>query len=52
MPPPDADGSLESALSHKMKVVPARLVGITTEIDLAVLKVDGMKLPALPLAQY
>jgi serine protease Do len=52
VPPPDADGSLESALSHKMKVVPARLVGITTEIDLAVLKVDGMKLPALPLAQY
>ncbi len=52
IPPPDADGSLESALSHKMTVVPARLVGITTEIDLAVLKVDGMKLPALPFAQY
>jgi serine protease Do len=52
LPPPDADGSLATALSPKMKVVPARIVGITTEIDLAVLKVDGMKLPALPLAQY
>jgi serine protease Do len=52
LPPPDADGSLATALSPKMKIVPARIVGITTEIDLAVLKVDGMKLPALPLAQY
>lgn len=52
LPPPDADGSLATALSPKMKVVSARIVGITTEIDLAVLKVDGMKLPALPFAQY
>jgi serine protease Do len=52
LPPSDADGSLATALSPKMKVVPARIVGITSEIDLAVLKVDGVKLPALPLAQY
>ena len=32
--------------------LPARIVGITTELDLALLKVDGMKLPALPLATY
>jgi serine protease Do len=52
LPPPDADGSLTTALSARTRVVPARIVGVTTEIDLAILKVDGMKLPALPLAQY
>jgi serine protease Do len=35
-----------------MDIVSARVVGITTELDLAVLKVDGRKLPALPLATY
>jgi serine protease Do len=52
VPPADADGSLNAALSPRTKVVPARVIGITTEIDLAILKVDGLKLPALPLAQY
>jgi serine protease Do len=52
LPPANADGSLAAALSSRMKVLPARIVGITTEIDLAVLKVDGVKLPALPLATY
>src|SRR5688572_22255582 len=52
LPLDNADGTLASALSSKMKVVPARIVGITTELDLAVLKVDGLKLPALPLATY
>jgi serine protease Do len=35
-----------------MHVVPARIAGISSEIDLALLKVDGLKLPALPLATY
>jgi len=53
LPPPDADGSLATALSPRTKVVPAYVIGITTEIDLAVLRIEGgMKLPALPLAQY
>lgn len=52
LPPPDADGSLASALSGKVNIVPARIVGRTSEIDLALLKVDGEKLPALPLAAY
>ena len=52
VPPANADGSLATALSSRMTVLPARIVGVTTEIDLAVLKVDGMKLPALPLATY
>jgi len=52
LPPANADGSLATALSSRMTIVPARIVGVTTEIDLAVLKVDGVKLPALPLATY
>jgi serine protease Do len=52
LPPTKADGSLATALSSKMNVVPARIVGITSEIDLALLKVDDLKLPALTLATY
>ena len=32
--------------------MPAQIVGVATELDLAVLKVEGLKLPALPLATY
>ena len=35
-----------------MTVLPARIVGVSSEIDLALLKVDGLKAPALPLATY
>ena len=52
LPPTKADGSLATALSPKMNIVPARIVGISSEIDLALLKVDGLKLPALTLATY
>jgi len=52
LPPTNADGSLATALSGRTTIVPARIVGITTEIDLALLKVEGLKLPALPLATY
>jgi serine protease Do len=52
IPPANADGTLATALSSKTNTVFARIVGITTEVDLALLKVDGLKLPALPLAQY
>jgi len=51
LPPSDADGSLKSALSPKTRIVPARVVGFTSEIDLAVLKIEA-KVPALPLATY
>jgi serine protease Do len=51
LPPDKVDGTLTSALSPRTTVVPARIVGITTEIDLALLKIDA-KLPALPLATY
>jgi serine protease Do len=52
LPPTAADGSLATALSPKMNIVAARIVGISTEIDIALLKIDGLKLPALPLATY
>src|SRR4051812_6343825 len=52
IPQRDADGSLTTALSGKVNTFPAHIVGQTREIDLALLKVDGAKVPALPLATY
>jgi serine protease Do len=52
LPADNADGTLATALSGKTYLVAARIVGIATELDLALLKIDGMKLPALPLATY
>lgn len=52
LPSENADGTLATALSAKTKLVAAQIVGITTELDLALLKVDGLKLPALQLATY
>jgi serine protease Do len=52
LPPAKADGSLTTALSPKMNIVPARVIGLSSELDLAVLKVDNLKLPALRLATY
>ena len=50
--PANADGSLATALTPRPRIVNARIVGITTELDLALLKIDGLKLPPLPLATY
>jgi serine protease Do len=47
-----ADGSLQSILSTKTNIVPAHVVGVSREIDLALLKIDGGKVPALALAPY
>ena len=52
IPQRDADGSLTTALSGKVTRFPAHIVGQTTEIDVALLKVDGAKAAALPLATY
>ena len=51
LPAEDADGTLATALSARMRLVAAHIVGLATELDLALLKVDT-KLPALPLATY
>jgi serine protease Do len=52
LPADNADGTLATALSGKSYLVAARIVGVTTELDLALLKIDGMKLQPLPLATY
>jgi serine protease Do len=52
LPAGNADGTLATALSGRTTLLPAHIVGITTELDLALLKVEGLKLPALPLATY
>ena len=52
LPADTADGTLATALSGKSYLVSARIVGIAAELDLALLKVDGQKLQALPLATY
>ena len=52
LPADNADGTLATALSGKSSLVTARIVGLASELDLALLKVDDMKLPALPLATY
>ena len=52
LPADNADGTLATALSGKTRLIAADVVGITTELDLALLKVDGLKLPALSLATY
>jgi len=42
-PSAEADGSLETALSTRTTIIPARIVGVSREIDLAVIKVDAEK---------
>jgi serine protease Do len=52
LPNPTAEDPLEAALSTRSTIVPARIIGVSREVDLAVIKVDAGKLPALPLANY
>jgi serine protease Do len=47
-----ADDSIDAVLSPKTNLVPARIIGVSREIDLALLKVDAGTLPALKLADY
>src|SRR5262245_30942899 len=43
LPADNADGTLATALSGRTYLVAARIVGLATELDLALLKIDGMK---------
>jgi serine protease Do len=52
VPENPSDGSLQAILSSRTNIVPARVVGVAREIDLALLKVDNVKLSALSLAAY
>src|SRR5712691_13391268 len=52
VPEGPVDGSLQAILSARTNIVPARVVGVARDIDVALLKVDNVKLAALPLAPY
>jgi serine protease Do len=47
-----SDNSAEDVLAAKTSLVSARIIGVTTDIDLALLKVDAAGLRALRLASY
>jgi len=47
-----SDGSLQAILAARTNIVPARVVGVARDIDLALLKVDNVKFAALSLAVY
>ena len=52
VPEGPSDGSLAAILATRTNIVPARVVGVDKEIDLALLKADNVKFAALPLALY
>jgi serine protease Do len=52
LPSGAADGSLQAILAARTNIVPARVVGVARDIDLALLKVDNVKLSALGMASY
>jgi serine protease Do len=52
LPQNTSDGSLQAILAARTDIVPARIVGVAREVDLALLKVENAKLTALPLAAY
>ena len=52
LPVTSSDSSPESVFTTRTNIVPAHVVGVTREIDLALLKVDNVKLPPLRIALY
>jgi serine protease Do len=52
LPPANFTEAIASALSTKTSILPARVVGVARDLDIALLKVEGAKLPALSLASY
>jgi serine protease Do len=52
LPAGNPEGTLEAILSSRTDIVPARVVGVSRDIDLALLKIDNVKLPALAVASY
>ena len=50
--PETKDHTLEASLSSRNRVMPARILGISGNLDLALLKVENLKLPPLKLAAY
>jgi serine protease Do len=48
----DASSSIQAILTARTNILPARVIGVAKDIDLALLKVDNVKLAALSLAPY
>ena len=49
---PTSTEAITTALSTHSNILPARIVGVAKDIDIALLKVEAGTLPALPLAAY
>jgi serine protease Do len=49
---PDATEAISTALSTRTTILPAIVVGVASDLDIALLKVEAGKLPPLPLAAY
>lgn len=52
LPGGPAGGSISGSLAARITVIPARIIGVSREIDLALLKVDAANLTALPVANF
>jgi serine protease Do len=52
LPLMSSESGVSAALSTRSNIVNARIVGVARDIDIAVLKIDGVKLPALPMASF
>ncbi len=52
MPLASGDSAPASTLAYRGNAVPARIVGVARDMDLAVIKVDAKDLAVLPLAKY
>ncbi|MGB7439129.1 MAG: trypsin-like peptidase domain-containing protein [Candidatus Acidiferrum sp.] len=52
LPELNSDSSARSVLAAKGRVVPAQIVGVTLQMDLALLKVETDGPQALPVAPY
>jgi serine protease Do len=52
LPVASGDSTPSNALAYRGDILPARIIGIAPDADLAVLKVEGKNLPALRLADY
>jgi serine protease Do len=52
VPSPAEDSGIRSLLSARGHTLEARVLGMSREIDLALLKIEAKGLPALPIGRY
>jgi len=51
-PPPSPESQALTSVKARGRVLPARIVGFSRQVDLAVLKVDASGLPTIPIGRY